>query len=70
MNLSRRKFIASAATFIAAPAIIRVADIMPVKAWADDGVWLTSMEHPPPRTLWPGIRGWWAIEYEAIWPGG
>ena len=34
MDLSRRKFLTRAATFIAAPAIIRVADLMPIKAYA------------------------------------
>jgi hypothetical protein len=32
VNISRRGFIG----FLAAPAIIRVATLMPVKAWADD----------------------------------
>jgi hypothetical protein len=35
LMLSRRKFITAAIGIIAAPAIVRVASLMPVKAWDD-----------------------------------
>lgn len=38
IDVTRRTFLRRTALFIAAPAIIRVANIMPVKAW-DEEVW-------------------------------
>lgn len=40
MELNRRGFITGLGALIAAPAIIRVADLMPIKAWKEpDGAW-------------------------------
>ena len=54
MNLSRRKFIGSLISFVAAPAIVRVSSIMPVKAipedvlfsWNGNGYDVTGMSEP------------------------
>ena len=37
MEISRRKLVTGLAAFIVAPAIIRVASLMPVKAWGETG---------------------------------
>lgn len=46
--MNRRGFLLGAASLLAAPAIVRVGSIMPVKALvpAGDGVALYSMAHP------------------------
>lgn len=45
MNLSRRNLLTGLTAFIAAPAIIRVAGIMPVKAWIEPDVWEMVREY-------------------------
>jgi hypothetical protein len=40
MALTRRWLIKHAATLLAAPAILRVSNLMPVKAWADERRWV------------------------------
>lgn len=45
INLARRKFITVTAGLIAAPAIVRAASLMPVRAWAwDDRYYLTDKD--------------------------
>jgi hypothetical protein len=50
MTLSRRSLITGLASLVAAPAIVRVSSLMPVKAWADTmlypgGVTLADLEY-------------------------
>jgi hypothetical protein len=74
--LSRRKLFTGAAMFIAAPAIIRVASLMPVKAWADavsldpGGVsrsvyWLRFSVSPQTISDYP--INWLETEAPAVW---
>lgn len=52
MTISRRGLLSGLVGLIAAPAIVRVASLMPVKAWMDDGVALNAMRHP-----WSNVAG-------------
>ncbi len=49
ITLSRRKLLGGLSAFIAAPAIVRVASLMPVKALpvavVDDGFWFNAAEY-------------------------
>lgn len=45
MELSRRNFLIGTSLFLAAPAIIRVADLMPIRAWTDELHLLVPGEH-------------------------
>lgn len=37
-ELSRRKLLGGLTAFLCAPAIVRVADLMPIKAWTEAGI--------------------------------
>lgn len=61
MNASRRGLLVGlGASLIAAPAIVRISSLMPVKLFADDGIAMQSISHP---TDWPGIETWWSRHY-------
>ena len=55
MPLSRRKLLGALTAFIAAPAIVRVASLMPVKAWDDGLLWETPKGNHIP---WSGGLTW------------
>ncbi len=46
MNTTRRGLLTGIGALLCAPAIVRATNIMPVKAWAGDGVALYSTRHP------------------------
>ncbi len=58
MELTRRKLIGSLASLLAAPAIVRVSSIMPVKAISEAERWTASW-----WTKVPGSGEWKFIEY-------
>jgi len=79
MITSRRHFLVGAAAFIASPAIIRVAGIMPVKAYAElipvkeellfgfadpRSLYGSAVDHP--KVLWPGVKAWWGEEFDKV----
>jgi hypothetical protein len=54
VNLSRRSLITGLVSFVAAPAIVRVSSLMPVKAWGGYEI-----------DLRPGAINWADAEYDA-----
>ena len=79
--LSRRKLIGGLTVFIAAPAIVRVTSLMPVKGFDSGQVALNVIRIGDPvvrgqiynssefaKALWPGISGWYAVAYADIVP--
>lgn len=52
--ITRRNLLTGMAAFIAAPAIIRVADLMPVKAWSEPLFTILSVT---PDGVWRGAPG-------------
>lgn len=71
---SRRGFLTGLGAILCAPAIVRVASLMPVKALPLDGFGLAAVKAegskvvydftPSMRAqLWPGIKYWFSEEY-------
>lgn len=61
MNLSRRSLITGLASFVAAPAIVRAASIMPVKAWEPlyPSVYFTLNDGTMKRFVYDDYRRAW-----------
>ena len=56
-TLSRRKLLGGLGLLIAAPAIVKASSLMPVKAYAGDGIELQSIAHPPDVDYFMDTRG-------------
>ena len=63
MEVTRRTLIGSVVGLLAAPAIVRLPNLMPVKAWADELVWVNSRGLPLAGQPFRVGKGWPPFDY-------
>lgn len=63
MELTRRTLIRGVMGLLAAPAVVRLSNLMPVKAWADEFVWVNSRGLPLVGQPFRVGKGWPPIDY-------
>ena len=63
MELTRRTLIRGVVGFLAAPAVVRLSSLMPVKAWADELGWVNSRGLPLAGQPFRVGKGWPPIDY-------
>ena len=63
MELTRRTLIRGVVGLLAAPAVVRLANLMPVKAWAEELVWVNSRGLPVAGQPFLVGKGWPPVDY-------
>ena len=63
--ISRRGFLRAGAVLLAAPAIVRVGSLMPVRSVEEEGVWFAWIEPDP--LYWSGVAREYGVFLGPVW---